>query len=60
MTCYKVSKPRKNDWDEYEVRVVKNGRIDEKKTYHTDDKKDAWATYKQMTKWADKKCRKRK
>jgi hypothetical protein len=55
MNQYTICKPKKNDYDEYVVKVKKGRKLIESKTYYTDDRADAYATYKQMTKWANKK-----
>lgn len=49
-TRYRIAKPKKNNWGDYEVVVYEDGIRDEDKTYYTDDKGDAWATYNEMVK----------
>jgi len=48
-----ISKPvRKPETNEWVVKWMINGKRDENKTYYTDDKRDAFDTYKQMVKHA--------
>lgn len=49
---HQVFKPVKKN-DEYIVRWTVNGKTDENKTYYTDDKEDANATYLMMVKNAE-------
>ena len=42
----------KNEWDEYEVQWIENGKKKEARTYYTDDKEDAQETAKAMRKEA--------
>jgi hypothetical protein len=37
-------KIKKNEWDEFEVQYLVDGKKDEAKTYYTDDKEDAELT----------------
>jgi len=55
MVKYTVCKPKKNDWGEYVVKVKKGRKLIESKTYYTDDRSDAYSTYKEMSRWAKKK-----
>ncbi len=43
-------KIEKNDFDEYEVQYLENGKKNEAKTYYTDDRDDAILTKKAMEK----------
>lgn len=47
--AYTVCPPkRKPETDEWMVRCKVDGKVDENKTYYTDDKADAWSTYRAM------------
>lgn len=47
-------KIKKNEWDEFEVQWIENGKKNEAKTYYTDDEDDAITTKHQMRKEAEK------
>jgi hypothetical protein len=51
-TSIDVRKPRKID-GEWLVPVYVNGSSSEAKTYHADDRADAYGTYKALKQWAD-------
>lgn len=45
---------KRNEWDEFEVQWIVNGKKIEAKTYYTDDRDDAIATKCTMQKEAEK------